>query len=121
MAKKSGKSGAKKKAPPVPRAKTKAKERVAAERAAKPPAEPAAKSAAKPVARPAAGRQAAAAHMRDPLDDFIAAAVLALDLPVEPQWLPAIKTNLQVTLRQASLVTDFALPDDAEPAPVFEA
>ena len=60
-------------------------------------------------------------YVRDPLDDFIDAAARALGLPVEPQWLPAIKTNLHVTLRQAALVTDFALPDDAEPAPVFEA
>ena len=58
---------------------------------------------------------------RDPLDDFIAAAAAALDLPVEPQWRPAIKANLGVILRQAALVGDFALPDDAEPAPVFEA
>jgi hypothetical protein len=29
--------------------------------------------------------------------------------------------NLQVTLRHAALVGEFALPDDAEPAPVFEA
>jgi len=58
---------------------------------------------------------------RDPLDAFIAAAAAALDLPVEPQWRPAIKANLGVILRQAALVADFALPDDAEPAPVFEA
>src|SRR5437660_1873031 len=58
---------------------------------------------------------------RDPLNDFIAAMAAALDLPVEPQWRPAIKANLGVILRQAALVGDFALPDDAEPAPVFEA
>ncbi len=58
---------------------------------------------------------------RNLLDDFIAAAAVALDLPVEPQWRPAIKANLEVILRQATLVADFALPDDAAPAPVFEA
>jgi hypothetical protein len=47
--------------------------------------------------------------------------VQALDLPFEPAWQPAIKANLAVTLRQAALVTDFPLPDDAEPAPVFQA
>ena len=57
--------------------------------------------------------------MDDSLDGFIQAAVQALDLPFEPAWQPAIKANLAVTLRQAALVTDFALPDDAEPAPVF--
>ena len=58
---------------------------------------------------------------RDPLDDFIAAGAAALDLTIAPEWLPAVRTNLEVTLRQAALVAEFALPDDIEPAPVFEA
>jgi 1-carboxybiuret hydrolase subunit AtzG-like len=58
---------------------------------------------------------------RDPLDDFIVAAGHALDLPIEPAWQGAIKTNLAVTLRLAALYADFPLPDDAEPAPVFVA
>ncbi len=57
----------------------------------------------------------------DPLDQFIDAAAAALDLPVEPAWKPAVKANLAVTLRFAALYTAFALPDDAEPAPVFVA
>ena len=57
----------------------------------------------------------------DTLDDFIDAAAAALGLSVEPEWKPGIKANLQVTLRLASLVADFELPDEAEPAPVFEA
>ena len=56
---------------------------------------------------------------RDSLDIFIDAAAHALDLPVEPAWKPAIKANLQVTLRLAALFAEFPLPDDAEPAPVF--
>ena len=59
--------------------------------------------------------------MNDPLDDFIDGAARALELPLEPEWRGAVKANLQVTLRQASLVAEFALPDDAEPAPVFRA
>ena len=59
--------------------------------------------------------------MNNPLDDFIDAAARMLDLPLEPAWQPAIKANLEVTLRQGALVADFALPDDAEPAPVFRA
>jgi len=73
------------------------------------------------VAKRAGKRGPTKALPRDALDDFIAAAAAALDLPVEPQWRPAIKANLGVILRQAALVADFALPDDAEPAPVFEA
>jgi len=61
-------------------------------------------------------------HMpTDHLDDFIAASARALALPVEPEWHPAIRANLEVTLRLAALVAEFRLPDDAEPAPVFRA
>ena len=44
-----------------------------------------------------------------------------LDLKIEPEWVPIIRTHLQVTLRLGGLVAAFALPDEAEPAPVFEA
>jgi hypothetical protein len=59
--------------------------------------------------------------MNDALDEFIDAATRALELPLEPAWRPAVKANLLVTLRQGALVAEFALPDDAEPAPVFKA
>jgi hypothetical protein len=68
----------------------------------------------RPAAKPAA-------KSRDALDAFIDAAGAALKLPVEAAWKPAIKANLRVTLQQATLVSDFALPDGAEPAPVFRA
>jgi Protein of unknown function (DUF4089) len=57
----------------------------------------------------------------DDLDDLIAASARALDLPADPAWRPAIRFNLDVTFRLAALVASFPLPDDAEPAPVFEA
>ena len=57
----------------------------------------------------------------DPLDGFVAAAARALALPVEPQWLPAIRANLEVNLRMAAFVAEFALPDESEPAPIFRA
>jgi hypothetical protein len=57
----------------------------------------------------------------DPLDEFIETAARALGLPAEADWKPAIKANLRVTLQLAATVTDFRLPDDAEPAPVFRA
>jgi hypothetical protein len=62
-----------------------------------------------------------AAKTRDPLDDLIIAAARALSLPAERPWLPAIRTNLRVTLQFAAVVAEFKLPDDAEPAPVFRA
>jgi hypothetical protein len=58
---------------------------------------------------------------RDPLDDFIAAGARALDLEIDKAWMPAVRGHLQVTLRLGALVAAFALPDDAEPAPVFKA
>jgi len=57
----------------------------------------------------------------DSLDDFIDAAARALALPIEEAWKPAIRANLEVSLRLARLVDEFALPDEAEPASVFTA
>jgi hypothetical protein len=73
----------------------------------------------KPGAAKAAAKRGTTAG--DPLDQFIDAAAAALDLPVEPAWKPAVKANLAVTLRFATLYAGFPLPDDAEPAPVFVA
>ena len=56
-----------------------------------------------------------------PLDDFIAAAAAAFDLPLDPAWKASVKANLDVTLRHAATVAEFPLPDEAEPAPVFKA
>ena len=60
-----------------------------------------------------------AAH--DYFDDLIVASAHALALPIKPAWTRAIKFNLDVILRLAGSFTDFPLPDDAEPAPVFVA
>ena len=57
----------------------------------------------------------------DPLDDYIDAVAKALDLPVENAWRPAVRANLEVSLRLARLVEEFVLPDEAEPASVFTA
>jgi hypothetical protein len=57
----------------------------------------------------------------DPLDDYIDAVSNALALPVEETWRPAVKANLQVSLRLARLIDEFALPDETEPASVFTA
>jgi hypothetical protein len=57
----------------------------------------------------------------DALDALVAASARALALPLEPAWRPAVRANLDVTLRLAALFMDFPLPDEAEPAPVFVA
>jgi Protein of unknown function (DUF4089) len=57
----------------------------------------------------------------DPLDDYIDAVASALALPVEDAWRPAVRANLDVSLKLARMVDEFALPDDTEPASVFTA
>jgi hypothetical protein len=57
----------------------------------------------------------------DPLDDYIDAVAKALALPVENAWKPAVRANLQVSLKLARLVDEFPLPDESEPASVFAA
>ena len=61
--------------------------------------------------------------MPDPssLDDYITAAARVLDLPIDPAWQPAVRANLELTLRLAAVVAEFPLPDEADAAPVFEA
>ena len=68
----------------------------------------------KPKSKPKPGR-------RDPLDDFIAAGARALDLKIDKAWMPAVRGQLEVILHHGTLAAAFALPDDAEPAPVFRA
>jgi len=57
----------------------------------------------------------------DSLDAYIDAVAEALALPVEEAWKPAVRANLDVSLRLARLVDEFALPDETEPASVFTA
>ena len=58
---------------------------------------------------------------REPLDEFIAGGAGALGLAIDKAWMPAVREHLKVTLGHGALVASFVLPDDAEPAPVFEA
>jgi hypothetical protein len=57
----------------------------------------------------------------DTLDDYIDALATALALPLEEAWRPAVRANLDVSLRLARLVDEFPLPDETEPASVFTA
>jgi len=57
----------------------------------------------------------------DLLDNYIDAVAKALGLPVDEAWKPAVKANLEVSLRLARLVDEFTLSDDTEPASVFTA
>jgi hypothetical protein len=57
----------------------------------------------------------------DSLDDYIDAVSKALALPIDDTWKPAVRANLEVSLKLARLVDEFALPDEAESASVFAA
>jgi Protein of unknown function (DUF4089) len=57
----------------------------------------------------------------EPLDDYIDAAASALRLTIEDAWRPAVRANLEVSLRLARMVDEFPLPDKTEPASVFGA
>jgi hypothetical protein len=82
-----------------------------------------------------AGRKTKSAHAEPPrpahaaaktrpgnsIDAFVAASAQALSLTLDPAWHASIAFNLRLILRHAALVDEFALPDGAEPAPVFHA
>ncbi|WP_018389819.1 DUF4089 domain-containing protein [Ancylobacter sp. FA202] len=59
-----------------------------------------------------------------PADESGSAALLdaglkVASLPLEPELRPRVLMHLETALAMAALVTDFALPDEAEPAPVY--
>jgi hypothetical protein len=53
------------------------------------------------------------------MDALIDAGTALLGIPIDPDWRPAIRAHLEVTLRHAALVGAFALDDEADPAPVY--
>ncbi len=57
----------------------------------------------------------------DLIDDYIDSVAAALGLPIEDAWKPAVRANLEVSLRMARLVDEFQLADETEPASVFTA
>lgn len=59
--------------------------------------------------------------MSDEMDKMIEAGCALLGIPVDPAWLPAIRQNLEVSLRVAATVDAFPLADETDPAPVFHA
>jgi hypothetical protein len=58
---------------------------------------------------------------RDAIEALVLANAQALGLTLDSAWHDSIAFNLRLILRHAALVDEFALPDDAEPAPVFRA
>ncbi|ABD08746.1 conserved hypothetical protein [Rhodopseudomonas palustris HaA2] len=57
----------------------------------------------------------------NPLDSYIDSVGSALGLTIDPAWKPAVRANLEVSLRLARQVDECPLPDETEPASVFSA
>lgn len=79
------------------------------------------KAARKKTIKTAAKRNPAKAVKLHPLDPYILGAAKALELKIDPAWMPSVRANLDVTLKMGALVASFPLADEAEPAPVYEA
>jgi hypothetical protein len=58
---------------------------------------------------------------RDHLDALIDSGAALLEIPIAPEWREAIRFHLDISLGLSAVVTDFSLPDEFEPAPVFRA
>lgn len=56
-----------------------------------------------------------------PDDADLTAAAAALGISIDPAWTDAVRFHLDLSLRAAKLVAEFALLDEADPAPVFTA
>jgi hypothetical protein len=50
---------------------------------------------------------------------YIDAALTWLDMPLDAAARPGVKMNLEIAARLATLVLEFPLDDEAEPAPVY--
>ncbi len=61
------------------------------------------------------------ARKRDSIASLVAAGAQALGLKLDPSWEAGVEFNLHLILRHAALVDEFPLPDDAEPAQIFNA
>jgi hypothetical protein len=59
--------------------------------------------------------------MPEPDPEAILSALLpATGIPMDPAWREAVAANLRVAASIARALQDFPLPDEVEPAPVFE-
>jgi hypothetical protein len=57
----------------------------------------------------------------DAIEVLMTAGAAALGLSLDPAWHDGVAFNLRLILRHAALVDEFAVLDEAEPAPVFHA
>jgi hypothetical protein len=58
---------------------------------------------------------------QDSLDGYLDGVALSLGLVIVASWKQSVRANLEVTLRMGRLVDEFPLPDEIEPAEIYEA
>jgi Protein of unknown function (DUF4089) len=58
--------------------------------------------------------------MSDPIDEYIEATLAMLSVRIQDPWKPSLKTSFSGLLAMAKFVDAYRLPDDAQPANVFE-
>jgi hypothetical protein len=78
-------------------------------------------SAKRAVKTPPKKRKTIRAPKVDPLGAIVTANAASLGLPIETAWRDSVISNLGLIMRHAALVDEFALSDEAEPAPVYRA
>jgi 1-carboxybiuret hydrolase subunit AtzG-like protein len=66
-------------------------------------------------------RKTAQAPQANPLEAVVTANAASLGIPLETAWRESVTFNLGLIMRHAALVDEFALSDEAEPAPVYRA
>jgi Protein of unknown function (DUF4089) len=55
------------------------------------------------------------------LDALIDTGTVALGIEMKPEWRPAVRMHLAISLSHAATVLETPLPDHLDPAPVFRA
>jgi hypothetical protein len=55
------------------------------------------------------------------LDALIDAGTTVVGIEMKPEWRPAVRMHLAISLGHAATVMETPLPDDLDPAPVFRA
>lgn len=53
-------------------------------------------------------------------ENYVEQMAQLLDLPITPEYRPSVVENFAKIAAIATLVMDFPVPDNIEPAPVFE-
>ena len=57
----------------------------------------------------------------DDLQRFIEAGARLFGLTLQPEWHDSIRLHLAISLQHAQAVSEFPLPDETDPAPIFSA